>query len=154
MSLKDLRDFELSPYEVAVWSTLIHDSPPESTLDQALDHGSIVACRDIRLPLLRSIGNIIAFQVQIDIDIMAEHVLPQEFEITLDALIIYYILLLSKLPLRAFQFLIQILLSSLFESLSLFFPSLADCLAEAISTLLCWQQLLLLLDGVLFDHLN
>jgi hypothetical protein len=78
LPLEDIRDFELSPYEVAVGSTFFHNTPPEPTFDQALDHGAIVACRDVGFPLLRPVGNVIAFQVQIDVDIMTEHVLPQE----------------------------------------------------------------------------
>lgn len=76
LPLEDLRDFELSPNKVAVGSAFIHDGPPKSTLDQALDHGSIVACSNIGLPLLRPVNNVIEFQVQIDVDIMTEHVLP------------------------------------------------------------------------------
>jgi hypothetical protein len=154
LPLKNIRDFELSPHKIAVWSALIHNTPPKSALNQALDHSPIVAFRNIGLPLLRPIGNIIAFQVQIDVYIMAEHILPQELKVALDALIVYHILLLPKLSLCAFQPFIQILLSSFFESLSLFLPSLSDCLAEAFSAMLCCLKLLFLLDGVQLGHLN
>jgi hypothetical protein len=81
---------------------LIHYVPPKSALDQPLNHGTIVAGCNIGFPFLGAVGNIIAFDVQIDVDIVTEHILPDKLKVAFDALIVDNILLLPQLSFRSF----------------------------------------------------
>jgi hypothetical protein len=66
----------LSPHEVAVSRPLLSQCPPKPPSDQALDHGSVVTLRDIGLAFLGTIADIVMLEVQVEVNVVAEHILP------------------------------------------------------------------------------
>jgi hypothetical protein len=74
--LEYLRYLQLRPHEVAVTGAFLNKTPPEPPFDESLDHGSIVATGDIGLPLLGTVADLIVSQVQIEVNVVADHVLP------------------------------------------------------------------------------
>lgn len=63
--LKHLGYFKLRPHELTITRPLLHNTPPKPPLQQPLNHRPIVACSDIRLPLLGSIGDIIMLEIKV-----------------------------------------------------------------------------------------
>jgi hypothetical protein len=78
-------------------SAFIRDRPPKPTLDESLDHGPVVASSNVGLPLLGAVGKVVTFEVEIDVDVVADHVLPQKINIAFDSLVVDHVLFFSQL---------------------------------------------------------
>ena len=110
--LEHLTHFQLRPHELAIAAPLLHNAPPEPALEQSPDHGAVVARSDVGLPLPGPVGDVVVLEVEVEVDVVAEHVLPQELEVALYALVVDYVLLLSDVALGALQALVEVLLGS------------------------------------------